>query len=187
MNFQIEQKICYINTNNGLPAPIYKTLVNQNISYIQMTSTNKNIDQISDEAKSSTEDQLMPKWQDIAKAIKEIVIVADYCGKPRDGKFMQGYKKQYRNLFNTEEPDEYIVEYAKNRFPNKEKYMEMKEQYKQWYRFEPRLLKAIEDLNRLYYKLAKPHFKDLTKIRSEIGNFLDNNEIDNIDEFLSEN
>ncbi|CAG8608935.1 10734_t:CDS:2 [Ambispora leptoticha] len=123
-----------------------------------MSSTNKNIDQLSNEAKSSTENQLMPKWQDVAKVIKEIVIVADYCGKPRDGKFIQGYKKQYRNLF----------EYAKNRFPNKKKYMEMKEQYKQWYRFEPRLLKAIEDLNCLYYKLAKPHFKDLTKIRSEI-------------------
>ncbi|CAG8854434.1 29260_t:CDS:2, partial [Gigaspora margarita] len=39
--------------------------------------------------------------------IKELVIVADYCA------------------------DEYIVEYAKNRFSNKEKYMEMKEQYKQ--------------------------------------------------------
>src|SRR5260363_141906 len=96
-----------------------------------MSSTNKNIDQLSNEAEFSTENPLMPKWQDIAKAIKEIVIVADYCGKPRDGKFMQGYKKQYRNLFNTEEPDEYIVEYAKNKFPNKEKYMEMKEQYKQ--------------------------------------------------------
>ncbi|CAG8813902.1 36763_t:CDS:2 [Gigaspora margarita] len=122
--------------------------------------------------------------------IKELVIVADYCGKPRDEKLMQGYKKEYRNLFNDEEPDEYIVKYAKNKFPNKEKYMEMKEQYKQWYRFEPKLLKAIGDLNLLYYKLAKPYFKDLTKIRSEIDNFLDNNEInniDNIDKFLSEN
>ncbi|CAG8449334.1 3565_t:CDS:2 [Cetraspora pellucida] len=85
----------------------------------------------------------MPKWQDIAKAIKEIVIVADYCGKPRDGKLMKAYKKQYRNLFNAEEPDEYI--------------------------------------------LAKPHFKDLTKIRSEIdylntiseaGNLLEQSTID---------
>src|SRR5260363_371473 len=152
-----------------------------------MTSTNKNIDQISDEARSVAEIQLIPKWQDIAKAIKEIVIVADYCGKPRDGKLIQGYKKQYRNLFNTEEPDEYIVVYAKNRFPNKEKYIEMKEQYKQWYRFEPKLLKAIGDLNLLYYKLAKPYFKDLTKVRSEIDNFLNNNEIDNIDKYLSEN
>jgi len=38
-----------------------------------------------------------------------------------------------------------------------------------------------------YYKLAKPYFKDLTKIRSEIDNFLDNNENDDIDKFLSEN
>src|SRR5260363_221443 len=136
-----------------------------------MSSTNKNIDQLSNETKSSTENQLIPKWQDIAKAIKELVIVADYCGKPRDGKLMKAYKKQYRNLFNAEEPDEYIVEYAKNKFLNKEKYMEMKEQYKQWYRFEPKLLKAIGDLNLLYYKLAKPYFKDLTKVRSEIDNF----------------
>src|SRR5207253_5741766 len=118
-----------------------------------MSSTNKNIDQVSNEVKSSAENQPMPTWQEIAKAIKEVVIVADYCGKTRDGKLMQSYKKQYRNLFNTEEPDEYIVEYAKNRFPNKEKYMDMKEQYNQWYRFEPKLLKAIGDLNLLYYKL----------------------------------
>ncbi|CAG8843498.1 9975_t:CDS:1, partial [Gigaspora margarita] len=91
------------------------------------------------------------------------------------------------NLFNDKEPDEYIVEYKKNKFLNKEKYIEIKEQYKQWYRFKPKLLKAIEDLNLLYYKLAKPYFKDLTKIRSKIDNFLDNNEIDNIDKFLSEN
>ncbi|CAG8835405.1 33044_t:CDS:2, partial [Gigaspora margarita] len=88
---------------------------------------------------------------------------------------------------NNKNPDEYIVKYAKNKFSNKEKYMEIKEQYKQWYRFEPKLLKAIGDLNLLYYKLAKLYFKDLTKIRSEIDNFLDNNEIDNIDKFLSKN
>jgi len=152
-----------------------------------MSTSTQNIDQVSNEVKPSAENQPMPTWQDIANAIKEIIIVADYYGKPRDGKLMQGHKKQYRNLFNTEEPDEYIVEYAKNRFPNKEKYMEMKEKYKQWYRFEPKLLKAIGDLNLLYYKLAKPYFKDLTKIRSEIDNFLDNNEIDDIDKFLSEN
>jgi hypothetical protein len=151
-----------------------------------MSTTTQNIDQVSNEVKSSAENQSMPIWQDIAKAIKEIVIIADYCGKDRNGKFIQGYKKQYRKLFNTEEPDEYIVESAKNKFPNREKYMQIKEQNKQWYRFDPELLKAIEDLNLLYYKLAKPYFKDLTKIRSEIDNFLDSKENDSIDKFLSE-
>ena len=98
---------------------------------------------------------------------------------------MQGYKKQYKNLFSAEEPDEYIIEYAKNRFPNKEKYIQMKEQYNQWYKFEPQLLKAIEDLNLLYYKVAKPYFRDLTKIRSEIDNFLNNNEINDIYDYFN--
>src|SRR5438067_12072116 len=77
----------------------------------KMSTSTQNIDQVSNEVKPSAENQPMPTWQDIANAIKEIIIVADYYGKPRDGKLMQGHKKQYRNLFNTEEPDEYIVEY----------------------------------------------------------------------------
>ncbi|CAG8721262.1 17045_t:CDS:1, partial [Acaulospora morrowiae] len=131
-----------------------------------MTST-QNIDQVS-----------MPTWQDIEKTIKEIVTMAIFYNKPKNGKFIQSYKKQYATLKSTEEPEEYIVACAITKFPNKEKYIEMKEQYRQWYRYESRLLKAIENLNTMYYKLAKPHFKSLKNIQSEIDSLLNNNDIE---------
>ena len=57
--------------------------------------------------------------------------MAFFYNKPKDGKFIQSYKKQYITLKRTEEPDEYILSCAITKFPNKEKYMEMKEQYRQ--------------------------------------------------------
>lgn len=135
---------------------------------------------------NKTQTQPMPTWQEIEKAIKEVVKMALFYSKPKDGKFIQSYKKQYITLKGAEEPDEYILSYAIRKFPNKEKYMEMKEQYRQWYKYESRLLKAIEDLNIMYYKLAKPHFKSMEKIQSEADSFLDNNEIDDVDKILND-
>ena len=54
-----------------------------------------------------------------------------FYNKPKDSKFIQNYKKQYITLKSTEESDEYIVSCTITKFPNKEKYMEMKEQYQQ--------------------------------------------------------
>ena len=72
----------------------------------------------------------MPTWQDIEKAIKNIVDMALYYKKPKNGKFLQGYKRRYLELYGAEEPNEYIVEFAINLYPNKEKYMQMKKEYK---------------------------------------------------------
>ena len=123
-------------------------------------------------------------WQDVEKAIKDIIKMAFYYNKPKDSKFIQSYKKQYITLKRTEEPDEYILSCTITKFPNKEKYMEMKEQYCQWYKYESQLLKAIENLNVIYYRLAKPHFKSLENIEKETDAFLEDNEIDDIDRFL---
>src|SRR5438552_13485837 len=100
----------------------------------------------------------MSTWQDIEKAIKEIVDMAVFYKKKKNKKFLQGYKRQYLNLYGAEEPNEYIVEFAINLYSNKEKYIQIKEEYKNWYRFKSLLLKAVDKLNIMYYKLAKDHF-----------------------------
>jgi len=104
--------------------------------------------------------------------------MAFFYNKPKDSKFIQSYKKQYTILKSTKEPDEYILSCAITKYPNKEKYIEMKEKYRQWYKYESRLLKAIENLNVMYYKLAKPYFKSIEDIQNEVDSFLDNNEIE---------
>ena len=107
-----------------------------------------------------------------------------FYNKLKVNKFIQSYKKQYIILKSTEESNKYIVSCTITKFLNKEKYMKMKKQYQQWYRYESRLLKAIENLNLMYYKLAKPHFKSMENIQREVDAFFDDNEIDDIDVFL---
>ena len=75
--------------------------------------------------------QPMSTWQEVQKAIKEVVNMAIFYNKPKDGKFVQSYKKQYITLKSCKEPDKYILSCATRKYPNKEKYMEMKEQYHQ--------------------------------------------------------
>ena len=65
----------------------------------------------------------MPTWQDIEKGIKEIVNMAVFYKKKKNGKFLQEYKRWYLDLYGAEEPNEYIVEFAINLYSNKEKYM----------------------------------------------------------------
>ncbi|RHZ69934.1 hypothetical protein Glove_276g2 [Diversispora epigaea] len=99
---------------------------NQNITYIQMSTTTQNIDQQSTEVKSSK-----PTWQDIEKAIVIITQAGVYYKKKKDEKFMQNYKKRYTELHQAEDPDIYILNNAKRIFPNEEKYIEMKKQYQE--------------------------------------------------------
>jgi predicted amidohydrolase YtcJ len=126
-----------------------------------------------------------PTWQDIEKAIKDIVKAGLYYKKAKNGKFLQGYKNQYLNLHNVEEPDEYIIEYAIKLYPNKEKYMQMKEQYKNWYKYEPQILKAIDKLNSMYYKLAKDHFSKKEDLEKDMDEFLKNEDEIDEDKFLN--
>ncbi|RHZ47543.1 hypothetical protein Glove_578g48 [Diversispora epigaea] len=92
-----------------------------------MSTTIQNIDQVSTEVKS-----FKPTWQDIKKAIVDIVKVDVYYKKSKDSKFMQNYKKRYTELHQAEDPDTYILTNAKKIYPNEDKYIKMKRQYQKY-------------------------------------------------------
>ncbi|CAJ0745746.1 15248_t:CDS:2, partial [Entrophospora sp. SA101] len=119
-------------------------------------------DQVSTEAKSS-----IPTWQDIEKAIVNIVKAGVYYKKEKDGKFMQNYKKRYTELHQAEDPDIYILNNAKRIYPNEDKYISMKSQYQEWYKNEPKILQAVLKLSDLYHQLAKNHFATNEEIEEE--------------------
>ncbi|CAJ0828856.1 16109_t:CDS:2 [Entrophospora sp. SA101] len=127
-----------------------------------MSTTIQNIDQVSTDAKSS-----IPTWQDIEKAIVNIVKAGVYYKKEKDGKFMQNYKKRYTELHQAEDPDIYILNNAKRIYPNEDKYISMKSQYQEWYKNEPKILQAVLKLSDLYYQLAKNHFATNEEIEEE--------------------
>jgi hypothetical protein len=70
-----------------------------------------------------------PTSEDIEKALIEVIKAGLFYRKPKDGNFLKNYKKRIINLRQAEEPEEHIIENAKNLFPNKEKYYYMKNQY----------------------------------------------------------
>jgi len=45
-------------------------------------------------------------------------------------------------------------------FPNEAKYHKVKDDYKEYYGRDPKILNAIMELYKLYYKLAKDYFTD---------------------------
>ena len=49
-----------------------------------------------------------------------------YYKKKKNEKFMQNYKTRYTELHQAEDPDIYILDNAKRIFPNKDKYIEIK-------------------------------------------------------------
>ena len=63
--------------------------------------------------------------------------------------------------------------------------MQMRDQYKEWYKFEPQLLKAIETLNIMYYKLAKDHFVKKEDLEKKVDDFLKDDKKNNVDEFIN--
>ncbi|CAJ0749890.1 2917_t:CDS:2, partial [Entrophospora sp. SA101] len=109
----------------------------------------------------------IPTWQDIEKAIVNIVKAGVYYKKEKDGKFMQNYKKRYTELHQAEDPDIYILNNAKRIYPNEDKYISMKSQYQEWYKNEPKILQAVSKLSDLYYQLAKNHFATNEEIEEE--------------------
>jgi hypothetical protein len=134
-----------------------------------MTNAIQNTSQVSTEVES-----LIPTWQDIEKAIVNIVQAGIDYKKKKDEKFMQNYKKRYTELHQAENPDIYVLDNAKRIYPNENKYIEMKKQYYEWYKYknEPKILQAILKLNDLYYQLAKDHFAINEEIKEEADNFL---------------
>src|SRR5271154_1626093 len=132
-----------------------------------MSTSTQNIEQVSTKVKSS-----ISIWQDIEKAIVDIVKAGVYYKKKKDGKFMQNYKTRYTELHQADNPDVYILDNAKRIFPNKDRYIEMKKQYQEWYRNEPKILQTVLKLSDLYYQLAKDHFASNKEIEMEADNFL---------------
>src|SRR4051812_30026910 len=100
----------------------------------------------STEVKSS-----QPTWQNIEKALIEVVKAGLYYKKPKDGKFLQNYKKRVNELRKSDDPTEYIIENAQKLFPNEAKYKQMKKNYRTYYKYEPRVLKTTESLLDMYY------------------------------------
>ncbi|CAG8746751.1 23328_t:CDS:2, partial [Cetraspora pellucida] len=106
--------------------------VNQNISYIQMTSSNKNINQVFVKVSSLAEAKTI--YQEVEQALINVVKAGIYYKKPKEGKFMQSYKERIIKLCQAEDPEEYILKLAKTIFPNEEKYHKIKDDYKEFYR-----------------------------------------------------
>ena len=115
---------------------------------------------------------IKPLSQDIEKALINIVKAGLYYRKPKDGKFMQGYKERISKLRQAEDPEEYILNTAQIIIPNEAKYHKVKDDYKEYYGRDPKILNAIMELYKLYYKLAKDYFITEEKIAEEVEDFL---------------
>ena len=113
-----------------------------------------------------------PTSQEIEQALINVVKAGLYHRKPKDGKFMQSYKERVKKLRQAEDPDAYILENAKILFPDKDKYHSIMDDYKSWYGKDPKILNAVIDLYKLYYKLAKDYFNTEEQVNKDLEDFL---------------
>jgi hypothetical protein len=113
-----------------------------------------------------------PTSQDIEKALINVIKAGLYYRKPKDGKFMSSYKDRVRKLRQAEDPEEHVLNLAQNIFPNKDKYNQIKNDYKEYYGRDPRILNSIMDLYKLYYELAKDNFVKEDQMDEEAEEFL---------------
>ena len=112
-----------------------------------------------------------PTYQEIEQALINVVKAGLYYRKPKDGKFMLSYKDRVKKLRQAEDPEEYVVRLAQNIFPNKDKYNQIKNDYKEYYGRDSRILNAIMDLYKLYYELAKDNFVKEEQIDEEAEDY----------------
>ena len=113
-----------------------------------------------------------PTSQDIEKALINVVKAGIYYKRPLDGKFMQSYKERIKKLRQAEDPQEYVLKLAMTIFPNNDKYNQIMDNYKEYYGQDPKILGAIMELYKLYYKLAKDHFITEEQVDKEAEDFL---------------
>ena len=128
-------------------------------------------------------------WQDVEKALIDVVRAGLYYKKPKDGKFLQGYKKRVHDLRQADDPEEFVKETAKILFPNEAKYSQKKKDYRTYYKYEPRILKTTETLNDLYYTIAKEYFQTDEDIEKEADDFLNGegeDEDEDAEDFVNE-
>jgi hypothetical protein len=113
-----------------------------------------------------------PTYQKVEQALINVVKAGIYYRRPLDGKFMQNYKERVKKLCQAEDPDAYVLENAKRLFPSKDKYHQIMDDYKSYYRKDPRILNAVMDLYKLYYKIAKDYFITDTQVDEKAEDFL---------------
>src|SRR4051812_10897454 len=99
-----------------------------------------------------------PTFQKIKKALINVVKAGIYYKRPKNGKFMQDYKERIKKLHQAQEPEEFVIKLAQTIFLNKDKYHQIIDDYKLYYRKNLRILNAIMELYKLYYKIAKNYF-----------------------------
>lgn len=127
-----------------------------------------------------------PTWQDIERALIMVVRAGLYYKKPKDGKFLQGYKKRIHDLRKADDPAECIIEKAQYLIPNEVKYSQLKKNCLTYYKYEPRILKALETLNEMYYRIAKEYFQTDEDIEKEADDFLKDGNADDAEDFIDE-
>src|SRR5436190_23919567 len=113
-----------------------------------------------------------PTYQEVEQALINVVKAGIYYRRPKDGKFMQSYKERIKKLRQAEDPQEYVLKLAMTIFPNESKYHKVKDDYKEYYSRDPKILNAIMELYKLYYKLAKDYFITDKQVDEETEDFL---------------
>lgn len=113
-----------------------------------------------------------PTYQEVEQALINVVKAGIYYRRPKEGKFMQSYKERIKKLRQAEDPQEYVLKLAMTIFPNETKYHKVKDDYKEYYGRDPKILNAIMELYKLYYKLAKDYFITDKQVDEETEDFL---------------
>src|SRR6185437_16427703 len=113
---------------------------------------------MSNQTQDTKDIQTKPTYQEVEQALINVVKAGIYYKKTKDRKFMQNYKERIKKLRQAEDPNEYIKNLAQIIFPNEDKYNKTMNDYKEFYRRDPKILNSIIELYELYYKLAKDHF-----------------------------
>ena len=119
-----------------------------------MSTSTQNIPQVSTEVKTS-----LSTWQDIEKAIVDVLRAGIFYNIEKDKGFMDYYKKLYNELHQSENPDVYIIDKARHILPNEEIYNAKINSYKNsYYKGKPKIAKAMIKYHELIYKIAKEYY-----------------------------
>lgn len=145
--------------------------------------------QLKVESKSSTDSNttVKPTWQNIEKAMIEIVKASLAFNMPKTGIFLKNWKRKINELRKTDEPHQYIIENAMKLFPNEDQYRKRKSNTKEWYQYKDRLYKSLIFYYKMNYIIAKDHFKSEEQLENEADDFLneENNSDNEFENFVN--
>jgi transcription termination factor NusB len=141
----------------------------------------QNTSQVTTEIKHSE-----PTWQVITNLVIEITQYGFFYNMKNDSKFIQSYKKLYKEIKASEDPDEFIRNLVPKIYPNQETYDQKIANYKEWYKLKPLLLNPILKLHKIYYTIAKENFISLEEALKKAKAFLDEDlNLEPIDAFFN--